>query len=230
MMVAIITQIVSMARTKGAMSSVAVSLIASERPWPAAARRTRIAPAREVAPQSAERALAPGVDGEDRAHAGAKVGDVLIGVEGKAQRHALHHLDPVAAGVLRRQNRELRAGSRRDRGNPAAPFAPRKRVDRHRRGLAGAHVGEVQFLRVGVDPQPRSSRRWRTRAARRARRGRVRSGRPASPRRRSAPSRSCCSSCARRPPPGPWPGCSRESVSIDASSPPPSLTLVASCC
>ncbi len=44
MMVAIITQTVSMARTNGAISSVAGSLIASERPWPAATASSQDAP------------------------------------------------------------------------------------------------------------------------------------------------------------------------------------------
>ena len=52
-----------------------------------------------------------GVDFDIHAHAGAQQVRVLALVEGDAHRHALHHLHPVAAGVLRRQDRELRAGA-----------------------------------------------------------------------------------------------------------------------
>ena len=41
------------------------------------------------------------------------------GVELHPERHPLHHLDPVAAGVLRRQERELRAGAGADRADLA---------------------------------------------------------------------------------------------------------------
>src|SRR4051812_10949243 len=52
-----------------------------------------------------------GVDLDVGAHAGAQAAQRRIGVELHPQRHALHHLDPVAAGVLWRQDRELRAGA-----------------------------------------------------------------------------------------------------------------------
>src|SRR4029079_16534230 len=45
-----------------------------------------------------------GVDLDVSAHSGAQASQRRVGVELDPQRHALHHLDPVAAGVLRRQD------------------------------------------------------------------------------------------------------------------------------
>src|SRR6202035_3651945 len=73
----------------------------------------------EVAPQLAQRASMAGVDRDLDAHAGAQRTTVPNLAEGKPHRDALHHLDPVAGGILRRKQREYRAaggGARRARG------------------------------------------------------------------------------------------------------------------
>jgi hypothetical protein len=54
-----------------------------------------------------------------QAHAQRVLGQVL-GVERDAHRHALHHLDPVAGGVLRRQQRKGGAGAGAQAGHAAA--------------------------------------------------------------------------------------------------------------
>ena len=105
--------------------------------------------------EARERTGAPGVDRNVRAHAGAQAGHVLIGVETEAQRDALHHFHPIAAGVLRRQDRELRARARSDRADASAPFPLRERIDRHRRGQAHLHIGQVELLRIAVHPEAR---------------------------------------------------------------------------
>ena len=48
-----------------------------------------------------------------------RIGLELLGVERDAHRHALHHLDPVAGGVLRRQQREGGAGADAEAGDRA---------------------------------------------------------------------------------------------------------------
>ena len=55
-----------------------------------------------------------GVDRNGRAHAGAQRHALAFRVELQPHRDALRHLHPVAGGVLRRQQRELRAGSGAD--------------------------------------------------------------------------------------------------------------------
>ncbi len=154
---------------------------------------------------------------------------VLVGVEAEAQRHALHHLDPIAARVLRRQDRELRAGAGRDRADPALELAPGEGVDRHARRLAGVNVSEVRLLRIGVDPQAAVFDDGEHRPGPPARRGQARSGRPASPRRRSARRYGCGPDCARRRRAPPWPGYSQGKRRSSPSGPPPSLIVVVCC-
>src|SRR6202166_4778484 len=69
----------------------------------------------EVAPQLAQRASMAGVDRDLDAHAGAQRKAVPNLTEGKPHRDALHHLDPVAGGILRWQQREYRAAGGRQR-------------------------------------------------------------------------------------------------------------------
>src|SRR6476660_8766698 len=93
------------------------------------------------------------VDGDADAHAGAQSRGVLVLVEGDAYGHALHDLDPVPARVLRRQDRELRAGARADGQHATGEGVVRERVDVERRRLADAQVGKVGLLRIGIDPR-----------------------------------------------------------------------------
>ena len=73
-------------------------------------------------------------------------------VEANAHRDALHDLHPVAAGVLRRQQRELLRRRRADALNGAVPFRVRIGVHRHRDRLPRPHIGQLRLLRIRVDP------------------------------------------------------------------------------
>src|SRR5262245_52237399 len=69
--------------------------------------------------QVRERAPVPRVDRHVGAHARAQGWIARLAVHRDSHRNALHHLDPVAAGVLRRKDGELRAARRRDRPDVA---------------------------------------------------------------------------------------------------------------
>ena len=92
------------------------------------------------------------IDIDVDAHAGAQQARVLVLVEGDAHGNALHHLDPVSSGVLRRQDGKLRAGAGADRDHGAFEGMVGETVDVERRLLADAQISDVGFLRIGVDP------------------------------------------------------------------------------
>src|ERR1700731_2278482 len=69
----------------------------------------------DVAPQFAERALVAGVDRDLGTHARAQREIVQGLIEGKADRYALHHLDPITGGILWRPSREHRTPRRGQR-------------------------------------------------------------------------------------------------------------------
>ena len=73
-------------------------------------------------------------------------------VDADAHRNALHDLDPVAAGVLRRQQREARGGGRADAVDRAGPSLARIGVDVDRHLLAGPDIGQLGLLRARLDP------------------------------------------------------------------------------
>ncbi len=94
-----------------------------------------------------------GVDGGIGAHSGLQLLDVLVvAVEVDSHRHPLHHLDEIAGGVLRRQDRELRAGAGAERTDGALEDMIGKRIDLDRDRLSRRDIGEIRFLQVGVDP------------------------------------------------------------------------------
>src|SRR3954451_5385754 len=133
MMVAVMAQIVTMFRRRpgtiraGLDSAIGLVLVLI----------FVLARGRRQAEQTGERALVAGVDGGVNAHAGLQLAYVFVGlVEIDADRHALHHLDEIAAGVLRRQDRELRAGTGRERADLALEDMVRKRVDLERDRLS----------------------------------------------------------------------------------------------
>ncbi len=153
MIVAIMMQTVSAHRTLGRDGLVEGrrvhakgSLRRSSRARGASAHQA-VEPRRRDRRARLQRAHAAGVDREIGAHAGAQVRGVLVGGEAEAQRHALHDLDPVAAGVLRRQDRELRAGARRDRADlcPSTPGPGRRRSSRSPAGPRGRRSGPNSF-------------------------------------------------------------------------------------
>jgi len=79
--------------------------------------------------------------------------DDLLRIERDPDRHALHHLDPVAGRVLRRQQRERRAGACAEAFDGAVVrhlLAVDVGLELDR--LADAQVPELAFLEVGVDP------------------------------------------------------------------------------
>ena len=67
-------------------------------------------------------------------------------------RHALHHLDEIAGGVLRRQDRELRAGAWAKRADGALEVVIGERIDVDVDVLPHRDMGEIRFLQIGVDP------------------------------------------------------------------------------
>ena len=77
----------------------------------------------------------------------------LLRIQLDAHRHALHDLDPVAAGVLRRQQRERAAGAEAEAGDLAVVFdIAAVEVGMHFDRLADAHLGQLGFLEVGFHP------------------------------------------------------------------------------
>ena len=61
-------------------------------------------------------------------------------------------LTKTAGGVLRRQDRELRAGAGAQRAHRALEDVVGKRIDVDVDGLADRDIGEVGFLQIGIDP------------------------------------------------------------------------------
>src|SRR5262249_38464662 len=79
--------------------------------------------------QLGERAPVTGVDVDGDAHAGAQDRVLRLAVDADAHRDPLHDLDPIAARVLRRQDRELGAARRADALDRAAPNPARIAID-----------------------------------------------------------------------------------------------------
>ncbi|MNZ47321.1 hypothetical protein D3C78_650360 [compost metagenome] len=71
-----------------------------------------------------------------------------------AHRHPLDDLDPVAGSVLRRQQGEGAAGTGAEAVDGAAVLdVAAVQVGNNIHRLANAHVAQLGFLEVGVDPQ-----------------------------------------------------------------------------
>src|SRR6266542_6401017 len=73
-------------------------------------------------------------------------------VEVDAHWHALHHLDEVAGGVLRRHQTKARAGGASYAGDRAVVLLPAERVHLDLDLLAGTHALQLGLLEVGRDP------------------------------------------------------------------------------
>ena len=73
-------------------------------------------------------------------------------VEDDLHRHALHHLDVVAGGVLRRQQAEAGAGAGLQTVDMAAQRPVGIGVDGDLDRLARPHVGKLRLLEVGRHP------------------------------------------------------------------------------
>src|ERR1700730_2463313 len=105
----------------------------------------------DVAPQFAQRASMAVIDRDFDAHAGAQREAFRDFFEGKPHWDALHHLDPVAGRVLRRQQREYRTARRRQRRDPCGDVSVRIGVDGDLRRIALPDIGELGLLDVGLD-------------------------------------------------------------------------------
>ena len=70
----------------------------------------------------------------------------------EAYRQTLDDLDPVAGGVLRRQDREIRSGARTHADDMRLEGAIRKSVDVDCRRLTRTHVGQAGFAEIRLDP------------------------------------------------------------------------------
>ena len=107
---------------------------------------------RREAEQVRERAAMVGVDGGVDAHAGLQLADeFVVLVEIDPHRNALHHLDEIPGRILRRQDRKLRAGAGRERTDRALEYMVGECVDVERDALADRDIGEIGFLRIGID-------------------------------------------------------------------------------
>ena len=73
-------------------------------------------------------------------------------VDGEAHRQALHHLDPIAGGIFRRQQGETRTGAWAGAFDLAGEFFARIGIDRKFRRLSGMDVAQVGFLEIGFHP------------------------------------------------------------------------------
>ena len=93
-----------------------------------------------------------GVDAHDHGHAGPQQRLLRdLGRNQDAHGQALHDLGEVAGGVVRRQQREHRAGRRREARHSAFQLAARQGIDADRHRLTLANLGELRFLEVGID-------------------------------------------------------------------------------
>ena len=112
-------------------------------------RTRRAEPSRQ---EIGKAALMAGIDAELDAHADAQLR--LAGRIGDADPHRnpLHHLDPVAAGVLRRQQREARRRRRADAVDRAGPLLSGIGVDLDGRLLSRPDIGQLGFFRARLDP------------------------------------------------------------------------------
>src|ERR1700733_2956906 len=87
-------------------------------------------------------------------HAGAQRRQFLVaGIDAHAHRHALHDLHPIAAGILRRQQREFLRRRGTDALHGAVPDGVRISINRHRDRLPGLHISQLRFFRIGADPE-----------------------------------------------------------------------------
>ena len=94
-----------------------------------------------------------GVDIDLDAHPGPQRRKVLVArVDTHAHRNTLDDFHPIAAGILRWQQRKLLRRRRADAFNRAAPFRIRIGIHRHRDRLTRVDIRQLGLLRIGVDP------------------------------------------------------------------------------
>src|SRR6202040_4262259 len=91
--------------------------------------------------QLGQRAAMAGIDLNRDAHAGPQLKLFRLRIDADPHRNALADLDPVAARVLRRQDREFRTGSWSDARHGAGPDMAGIAIDPDFRPVAGLHMG-----------------------------------------------------------------------------------------
>ena len=148
-----------------------------------------------------------GVDIHFNAHPGPQRRQIRIAcVDAHAHGDALHDLDPVAAGILCRQKRELLRRRGADALNDAVPLQARIGVDRHRGRLPRPHICQLRLFRgcsrPRRDPRLPGRRRWLRPQGTCRVQSRTRSSRC----RRMARLRRCDQADAAPRRPEPWPG------------------------
>src|SRR5689334_12317299 len=123
MMVAVMAQMVTMFRRRPGTATGAADAVLMFRLFLCRHRRPE-------AEQRSQRTMMASVDRGVGAHAGLQLLHIpVVAVEIDSDRHALHHLDEIARGILRRQDRELRAGARAQRADSALEGVIRKSID-----------------------------------------------------------------------------------------------------
>src|SRR6185312_6946952 len=99
-----------------------------------------------------QRRFVAGIDFDIDRHAGAQ-GTLRVGMlQHQLDRQALHHLDPVAGRVLRRQHGKFRARAGAEALHPRLEGDVGIGVDIDGRFLADAHMRQIGFLEIGLDP------------------------------------------------------------------------------
>src|SRR5258705_5676309 len=97
-----------------------------------------------AADQGRKAAATAGVDVDGDAHPDPQRRLTLGGVDPHADRNPLHYLDPVAGGVLRRQQREFGTARRAEAGDGALPAAAGIAVHPDGRPVARLDIGEIR--------------------------------------------------------------------------------------
>src|SRR6185437_15394911 len=97
--------------------------------------------------------LRPGVDAGVHGKSDAqRTRRQFLGLERDADRHALHHLDPVAGGVLGRDDGEGRTGAAAHARDMAVIDHVRSvKIGGQRDRLAHLHLAQLAFVAIGVD-------------------------------------------------------------------------------
>ena len=80
-------------------------------------------------------------------------------VDAELDRQALDHLDPVPRRILGREQCEAVAGAGAEARDAAGQLEVGKGIDLEGRALADAHMVELVFLEIALDPQPRPRQR-----------------------------------------------------------------------
>ena len=97
-------------------------------------------------------ALMTGIDAQLDAHADTQLRFSRRIGDADPHRDPLHDLDPVAAGILRRQQGEFLRRRRAHALDDTVPFEIRIGVDFDRRLLSRTDIGQLGFFRAGLNP------------------------------------------------------------------------------